>query len=569
MADARPKSRTAIVIAVIVAVVAVVAGLLWLCGCLGGAGKDGARVATILAVNDIYRIDGVGEKQTGGLHRLRTLRKAVEKEAGKALLLHAGDFLSPSLESRVFRGEQMIDAMNNLDGDPKKFDTQMFVTFGNHEFDDSNCLSSPAPLNARIDESQFTWLNANLDFQNCASMKDVMAHKNVKRTAIVDLGGIKFGLFGIGLTYDPKDSRKYPKFGDIYESARAAIKELRAKKVDVVVALTHLERQDDEMLARSLADYGLDLLIGGHDHTHMTIEDAGGKKRGFKADSDAKTAWRIEVRVAQSGKVEFKESLVPLDGSKPETAADETIEKLAKKWTAQAEAKFCALRKQANREPNGDGCLQRPAGSTQFDIKLEEADNRETETDFGKWIAGVVREKTKADVAIVNAGILGLNTNLDKGSKLLYAQVVDIFRYDDVVAVRRASPKAVCAAIRHGFGKPGTGGWPHVSGMSAEGDSSSPKAILEKWKGTIKRSDGTPLDCADDKTTLTVASVPFLLCGGDEYPPMVDDSEKNPNCMDAVKRSPLKEPGAPAAQSISSIAEDAFRAAGPAGIKLP
>ena len=100
-----------------------------------------------------------------------------------------------------------------------------------------------------------------------------MAHKNVKRTAIVEVGGIKFGLFGIGLTYDPKDPKKYPKFGDIYESARAAIKELRAKKVDLVVAVTHLERQDDETLVRSLADYGLDLLIGGHDHTHMTIED--------------------------------------------------------------------------------------------------------------------------------------------------------------------------------------------------------------------------------------------------------------------------------------------------------
>ena len=37
-----------------------------------------------------------------------------------------------------------------------------------------------------------------------------MAHKNVKRTAIVDINGIKFGMFGIGLTPDPKDAKKYP-----------------------------------------------------------------------------------------------------------------------------------------------------------------------------------------------------------------------------------------------------------------------------------------------------------------------------------------------------------------------
>ena len=58
----------------------------------------------------------------------------------------------------------MIDAMNNLDGDPKKFDARMFVAFGNHEFDDFDCNKQPAPLNARLDESQFTWLNVNLDF---------------------------------------------------------------------------------------------------------------------------------------------------------------------------------------------------------------------------------------------------------------------------------------------------------------------------------------------------------------------------------------------------------------------
>ena len=52
----------------------------------------------------------------------------------------------PRSKSRVFKGEQMIDAMNNLDGDPKKFDARMFVAFGNHEFDDSNCNKSPAPL---------------------------------------------------------------------------------------------------------------------------------------------------------------------------------------------------------------------------------------------------------------------------------------------------------------------------------------------------------------------------------------------------------------------------------------
>src|ERR1044072_1825642 len=98
---------------------------------------------------------------------------------------------------------------------------------------------------ARLDESQFTWLNVNLDFSYCPSMTDVPAHKNVKRTAVVELNGMQFGIFGLGPTPDSKNNKKPPSFGELYESARAAIKELRAKKADVVVALTHLNREDD------------------------------------------------------------------------------------------------------------------------------------------------------------------------------------------------------------------------------------------------------------------------------------------------------------------------------------
>ncbi len=564
MADAKPKSSAAIVIAVIAAVLAVVAGLLWLCGCLGGGtrgGKSGGRVATILAVNDIYRIDGVGENEIGGLHRLRTLRKTIEKEAGKVLLLHAGDFLSPSLESRVFKGEQMIDAMNNLDGDPKKFDARMFVTFGNHEFDDSDCNKPPAPLNARINESQFTWLNANLDFSNCASMKDVMVHKNVKRTAIVEIGGIKFGLFGIGLTPDPKNMRKYPGFGELYESARGAIKELRAKKANVIVALTHLNREDDQYLIDALSGSGLDLVIGGHDHSWMVLKDNGGTARGYKADSDAKSAWRITVRLPAKGGATFDGERVMLDGT---VTPDKALDALAKDWSAQAEARFCAERKKEEREPNGHKCLQDEAGTAQFAVRLEEEDNRNTETEFGRWIARVVRDTTNADVAIVHAGILGLNTNLKSGAKLRVGQIVDIFRYDDPVAVRSVRASVICAAIRHGLGRPGTGAWPHLYGVRAEGVPKTPEEAQtqkNKWSGAIK-FEKADIDCTKD-TLVKVAAAPYLLCGGDDYPVMVADDEKGASCMDTLKSKPILDAtSTPPAQPISAMAEKAIAAAG-------
>ena len=574
MADGKPTSR--VLIAVLIFVALGVVGFLFL-KCLRNQqtapGRQGGRVATILAVNDIYRVDGVGKDEIGGLHRLRTLRKDIEKKPGKVLLLHAGDFLSPSLEGRVFDGEHMVDAMNNLDGDPKKFDARMFVAFGNHEFDDSKCGMPVAPLPARVEQSQFTWLVSNLDFSNCASMKTIPALKNVKRTAIVDINGVKIGLFSLGLTGNPKDAKNYPATSDSYDSARAAIKELRDKKADVVVALTHLDRHDDEVLLRSLSEYGLDLLIGGHDHENMKLKDALGIERGFKADSDAKTAWEIEIRVQKGS----RPAIVPkkLHELDQKIAADPAIDKLAKKWTAEAEARLCADRHKAGREPDDIACLRKLAGKTSFPIKLEEKDNRGSETEFGRWLASEVRKATKADVAIVHSGMLGLNTNLVANSDLHYKQIVDIFRFDDYVAVRSYDASDVCDAIRHGFGRAGTGAWPHIYGASPDGpdkDAADPKL---KWKGIkIALADPPQVIGCDKGKKVRVAGVAYLLCGGDNYPLMAEDGvtgkspdEQSSKCLAGLDKDPT--PGEPA-RYISLIAEKAIvEAAKTGGIKAP
>ena len=128
-------------------------------------GRDAIRAdrrVTFLTINDIYRLDGVAEGRSGGLTRVRTLRKWIERDAPNAILLHAGDFLSPSLVSEQSKGASMVDILNSLDGDPSAFDSRMFVTFGNHEFDISRCSDANPPLNARVAESQFVWLAANL-----------------------------------------------------------------------------------------------------------------------------------------------------------------------------------------------------------------------------------------------------------------------------------------------------------------------------------------------------------------------------------------------------------------------
>src|SRR5689334_12190493 len=102
---------------------------------------------TILQINDVYStvpIDG-----RGGLARVAGLKQLLTKAGRTPLLVLAGDFLSPSVASSVFKGEQMVAALNAAGLD--------IATFGNHEFDFGLDV-----LRLRIKESRWTWLASNV-----------------------------------------------------------------------------------------------------------------------------------------------------------------------------------------------------------------------------------------------------------------------------------------------------------------------------------------------------------------------------------------------------------------------
>ena len=61
---------------------------------------------TILQLNDVYStvpVDGAG-----GLARVATLKQRLTRDGVAPLMLMAGDFLSSSVASTIFKGEQMI-----------------------------------------------------------------------------------------------------------------------------------------------------------------------------------------------------------------------------------------------------------------------------------------------------------------------------------------------------------------------------------------------------------------------------------------------------------------------------
>jgi 5'-nucleotidase / UDP-sugar diphosphatase len=79
------------------------------------------------------------------------IREFVDASLGcdRTLVLHAGDYLSPSLMSSVFHGEQMLDLLMHCD--------VRFATIGNHEFD-----VGAERLRDRLAAASFCTVAANL-----------------------------------------------------------------------------------------------------------------------------------------------------------------------------------------------------------------------------------------------------------------------------------------------------------------------------------------------------------------------------------------------------------------------
>ena len=104
---------------------------------------------TFLHVNDVYQFTPVEGGTRGGLARLLTLKKQFKEENPNTIFTLGGDTISPSVESRTYKGAQMIDAWNAVGID--------YAVFGNHEFDVKTDV-----LLQRMKESKFQWLGANV-----------------------------------------------------------------------------------------------------------------------------------------------------------------------------------------------------------------------------------------------------------------------------------------------------------------------------------------------------------------------------------------------------------------------
>ena len=143
-------------------------------------------VITILHTNDTHsQIDPLPANDRnagkGGVARRATLVKRVRKENPNTLLIDAGDVLQGTPYFNFYKGEVEYKAMSAIGYDAG--------TLGNHEFD-----NGVEALAAALKFANFDIVSANYD------VKGTVLEDRVKRYVVKTAGGIRVGLFGLGIS---------------------------------------------------------------------------------------------------------------------------------------------------------------------------------------------------------------------------------------------------------------------------------------------------------------------------------------------------------------------------------
>lgn len=192
----------------------------------------------------------------GGYARRMGIINQIRDQEELVLLVDAGDIFQGTPFFNFFNGRIEIEGYNMM-----KYDA---ITLGNHEFD--NGIDTLATV---LKLAKFPVVSANYDVSKTPISKLVKPYIVIKR------GGVKIGVFGLGVNPEGLIMERNYK-GMVYKdpiltAQRIATILKKREKCDVIICLSHLgsvpalRAMNDFELARQTSD--IDVIVGGHSHS--------------------------------------------------------------------------------------------------------------------------------------------------------------------------------------------------------------------------------------------------------------------------------------------------------------
>ncbi len=471
----------------------------------------------ILHVNDFhgfvqpYRPFGSNEEKGGAVFLAAKIEELRADPAVPTLLLAAGDMIQGDNWANLFQGRSVIELMNTL-----AFDG---MVMGNHELD-----FGQAVLKERISEAAFPVLAANV--QGIPELKPFM---------IREIGGVRVAVIGLVTEHTPTSTHPANAVGLTFLSPRATLEaylpELR-RRAEVVIVLTHLGHEADRRLAEQVS--GVEALIGGHSHTRVADAPRINNALVLQAWEHGKALGVLDLTV-EDGRVTASSARL-VDVKPVGTPPTVRVAVLVYRFQRQM-----------------DGVLGEEIGRTR--VHLNGAEVRFRETNFGDWVADIVRRTAGADVALINGGTIRMS--IRKGTIRL-KDIYSALPFNNYIVAFRLRGKQIRAALEHGVSRVEfqDGAFPQVSGLTMTYDPLAPPG-----RRVLRVSVGGRV--LEPEREYTVATNDFIAAGGDGY--TVFGEVLSPS--DLMDPAAVGRPGAKlvyndAGRLLRDIVADAVRARG-------
>lgn len=441
------------------------------------AWADSAKV-TLILTNDIYQMgettmpDG---RVRGGFARLAAVVKAERAKGGPVVFAHGGDTLSPSLLSGIDQGAHIMVLTNLLKPD--------ILVPGNHEFD-----FGKAVFFKRMAEAKFPVFAAN--------MRDARGERlaGIKDRDILSLGSVRIGLAGAAHDGTPRMANSEDlRFLPAVDAMKAEAEALRRDGVDLVVAVMHADRKQGIELAET---HAADVILTGHNHDLFIQYD--GRTLMVESGYDAHYVTAIDLHFEIRQQDNRREVHWWPQFRVVDTATVTPDPEVA--------AVVAGFQQELDRQMNV------PLTTTAVELDSRNATVRGREAAIGNLIADAMRERTRAEAAIMNGGGIRGGKVYRAGSAITRRDVQAELPFGNHLVALQIKGGDIRLAIENGLSRlpANAGRFPQVSGMKIEFD---PRREAGARVLAIAIG-GAPLD-AD--RIYRVAVNDFMARGGDGY----------------------------------------------------
>lgn len=427
------------------------------------------REIRILYINDFHGYADpytpVGSNDlSGGISYLASKVIALRKEK-PTIFLAAGDMIQGSNWANFFQGESVIRVLNSIQLDA--------MVVGNHEFDFGKDV-----LKKRISEANFPVLGAN-----------VIGIEELKPYVIKEVNNIKIGIIGVVtedaiITTHPKNVYGL-KLNPPKNVIQKYIEELK-DNVDLIILLSHLGYNVDKKIAEEIE--GIDIIIGGHSHTKVVYPTLVKKTIILQAWEHAKSIGILDITVENKNILKFNGYLEDIKPSIQE--ADRNIQSIVTDYNQRILKIYDEVIGEATVDLDGDNV-------------------RSKETNLGNLIADIIRDVSKADIAIINSG--SIRGSIRKGP-IRVKDIYSVLPFDNYVLSLKVFGHQLKQILEDSLSgiENKEGRFPQISGMSLIYNSSNPPNQRLIMVNVGNRA-------LDDNKLYTVATNDFLAVGGDGY----------------------------------------------------